>query len=153
VPAYTVTFIDSEAEMTAALDIRRRVFIEEQKVPEELEIDEHDGPEAWGKSVIHALLRESGTPIATGRLLLEEGPAHNAHVGRVAVLAEHRGKGAGRALMEALQQRAKDLGYPGITLAAQLHALGFYEGLGYIVRGDIFLDAGIEHRWMDLSLR
>ena len=139
--------------MEAALGIRRRVFIEEQSVPEDLEIDEHDRPEAWGKTVVHALLRESGLPIATGRLLLEDGPPHNAHVGRVAVLVSHRGKGAGKALMQALQERAKELGYPGVTLAAQLHALGFYERLGYIARGDVFLDAGIEHRWMDLRLR
>ena len=139
--------------MDAALSIRRRVFIEEQAVPEELEIDEHDRPEAWGKSVVHALLSEGGVPIATGRLLLEDGPAHNAHVGRVAVLQEHRNRGAGRALMLALQERAKALGYPAITLAAQLHAVGFYERLGYVARGDVFLDAGIEHRWMDLALR
>jgi predicted GNAT family N-acyltransferase len=39
-----------------------------------------------------------------------------------------------------------------ITLAAQMHAIGFYERLGYVARGDVFLDAGIEHRWMDIRL-
>jgi predicted GNAT family N-acyltransferase len=151
VDSYSVTFVDSPAAMDAALDIRRRVFIEEQGVPEDLEIDEHDGPEAWGKSAVHALLAAGAVPIATGRLLLEEGPAHNAHVGRVAVLAEHRKRGAGSVLMRALEDRARALGYPGVTLAAQLHAVGFYERLGYTVRDDVFLDAGIEHRWMDLQ--
>jgi predicted GNAT family N-acyltransferase len=152
VARFAVSIIDSEEQMAAALDIRRRVFIEEQGVPEDIEIDEHDLPNAWGKSALHALLASDDVPIATGRLLLEAGPPHNAHVGRVAVLAEHRGSGAGKALMEALQDRARELGYQGITLAAQLHAVGFYEKLGYVARDDVFLDAGIEHRWMDLSL-
>jgi predicted GNAT family N-acyltransferase len=54
--------------------------------------------------------------------------------------------------MDALQERARELGYPGITLAAQLHAIGFYERLGYRARGEVFLDADMEHRWMDLPL-
>ncbi|HEY7268786.1 MAG TPA: GNAT family N-acetyltransferase, partial [Dehalococcoidia bacterium] len=115
-------------------------------------IDEHDAPRAWGKTAVHALLTSDGASVATGRLLLEDGPAHNAHIGRVAVLAEHRRQGAGRALMLALQDEARRRDYPGITLAAQLHALKFYEELGYIARGEIFLDAGIEHRWMDMNL-
>jgi predicted GNAT family N-acyltransferase len=138
--------------MDEALAIRRAVFIEEQGVPESIEIDEHDAPAAWGRSVEHALLKLDGKPAATGRLLLEDGPGHNAHIGRVAVLAEHRGTGLGRRLMEALQACGRELGYPGITLAAQLHAIGFYERLGYTARGEVFLDADMEHRWMDLPL-
>ncbi len=137
--------------MAEALRIRRRVFIDEQKVPEELEIDEYDAERAWGRSAIHALLWKDGQAVATGRLVLEDGSEHYAHVGRVAVLIEERGSGIGRTLMRALQERAHKLGYPGITLAAQLHAVGFYEKLGYVARGEGFLDAGIEHRWMDLS--
>ena len=137
--------------MDEALRIRRAVFIEEQGVPEELEIDEHDAPDAWDKTVVQGLLRLEGEAVATGRLLLEGGPAHYAHVGRVAVLERQRKNGAGRALMEGLQAKARAMGYAGITLAAQLHAVGFYEKLGYVARGDVFLDAGIEHRWMDLG--
>jgi predicted GNAT family N-acyltransferase len=70
----------------------------------------------------------------------------------VAVLAEHRGTGAGRAVMLALHELAVGRGLRDITLAAQLHAIGFYERLGYVARGDVFLDAGIEHRWMDVRL-
>ncbi len=151
VPEITVIFVTTPAQMEQALSIRRAVFIEEQGVPEDLEIDEHDRPPAWGKTVEHALLSEDGAAVATGRLLLEGGAGHNAHVGRVAVLAGRRRSGRGRELMEALQERARGLGYPGITLAAQLHAVGFYERLGYAARGDVFLDAGIEHRWMDLT--
>jgi predicted GNAT family N-acyltransferase len=146
--------------MEQALRIRRAVFIEEQGVPEEIEIDEYDAEPALGRQVWQALVSVGEAAVATGRLLLEEDedsagssrkPEHNAHIGRVAVLAEYRGRGLGTILMEALQERARDLGYPGITLAAQLHAIGFYERLGYVARGEIFLDAGIEHRWMDLT--
>jgi predicted GNAT family N-acyltransferase len=54
--------------------------------------------------------------------------------------------------MLALQDLARERNATSITLAAQLHAIGFYERLGYTARGDVFLDAGIEHRWMDLPL-
>jgi predicted GNAT family N-acyltransferase len=55
--------------------------------------------------------------------------------------------------MEALQDLARQQGFEGITLAAQLHAIGFYERLGYMARDNVFLDAGIEHRWMDLTFK
>lgn len=147
----SIRFVSTAEEMAEALAVRRAVFIAEQGVPEALEIDEHDEPAAWARSAVYAILRLEGRTVATGRILLGEGPGHNAHVGRVAVLAGLRGHGVGRALMEALQDRAREMGYPGITLAAQLHAVGFYERLGYAARGDVFLDAGIEHRWMDLA--
>jgi predicted GNAT family N-acyltransferase len=54
--------------------------------------------------------------------------------------------------MEALHDLARQQGFRAITLAAQLHAIGFYERLGYAARGDVFLDAGIEHRWMNRAL-
>jgi predicted GNAT family N-acyltransferase len=144
----TVTTLD---QMHRALDVRRRVFIEEQEVPEELEIDEHDADPATVVAARHVLAHLDGTHIATGRLLL---PHHDeaAHIGRVAVLAEYRGAGAGRAVMLALHDLARQRGIYDITLAAQLHAIGFYERLGYVVRDDVFLDAGIQHRWMDLRL-
>src|SRR5207249_4834562 len=132
--------------------VRRRVFIEEQGVSEEEEIDAHDRDPAVVRSAAHVLARLHGKAVATGRLLLDYAAGRNAHVGRVAVLAEQRGKGIGREVMLALQALARERGFPGITLAAQLHAIGFYERLGYVVRGEIFLDAGIEHRWMDVQL-
>jgi predicted GNAT family N-acyltransferase len=141
--------VATPAELHDALQIRRRVFIEEQNVPEELEIDEHDAEPAT-TTARHVLLRLDGAAVATGRLILESDA--NAHIGRVAVLAEHRGRGHGRTLMYALHELAIGLGVRAITLAAQLHAIGFYERLGYRARGDVFLDAGIEHRWMDLDL-
>ena len=139
------------AEMAEALAVRRAVFIDEQGVPASLEIDEHDGDPATVATAVHVLGRVDGRPVATGRLLLAE-PDGRLHIGRVAVLREQRGRGYGTAIMEALHELARDRGYDSVTLAAQLHAIGFYERLGYVARGDVFLDAGIEHRWMDFLL-
>ncbi|MCC6236955.1 MAG: GNAT family N-acetyltransferase [Dehalococcoidia bacterium] len=136
--------------MARALEIRRRVFIEEQRVPEAEEIDRHDGDPARVTSAVHVLARRDGRPVGTGRLLLEYARDEHAHIGRVAVLAEERGHGVGRAVMRALEAEARTRGFGGITLGAQLHAIPFYERLGYRARDAIFLDAAIEHRWMDL---
>jgi predicted GNAT family N-acyltransferase len=151
-PDLQVVTVTTLAQMQQALAVRRRVFIEEQQVPESLEIDEHDADPALVTTAVHVLgLNETG-PVATGRLLLAEDDGH-AHIGRVAVLAEHRRAGHGTAVMQALHALALERGIYDITLAAQLHAIGFYERLGYVLRGDVFLDAGIEHRWMDMHLQ
>ena len=138
--------------MQDALSVRRRVFIEEQRVPEEEEIDAHDRDPAVVMDCVHVVVYVDGVAVATGRLLLDGPAEENAHIGRVAVLADRRRHGVGREVMLALQEVARQRGLPGITLAAQTHAIGFYERLGYVVRGPVFLDAGIEHRWMDLVL-
>ena len=148
--------VATQAELDECLRVRRAVFIEEQGVPSDEEYDEHDGDPAGATSTVHVLGRLDGRPVATGRLLLTEPPAEppgeNVHIGRVAVLRELRGRGHGTAVMEALQAEARRRGLPGITLAAQTHAIPFYERLGYVARGEVFLDAGIDHRWMDLAL-
>ncbi len=146
-----VVRITTSREMRQALAIRRHVFIEEQCVPEELEIDEHDDDPAADTAAVHVLARLDGRPVATGRLLLHQ-PDGRSHIGRVAVLAEQRRSGLGRAVMLALHDLAREHNATSITLAAQLHAIGFYERLGYSAYGDVFLDAGIEHRWMDVNL-
>jgi predicted GNAT family N-acyltransferase len=146
-----VVRVTSLEQMQDALRVRRRVFIEEQGVPEDLEIDEHDADPAVVTTALHVLARLDGESVATGRLVLDEHDG-NLHIGRVAVLAEHRRHGLGRTVMLALRDLARERNATSITLAAQLHAVGFYERLGYTARGDVFLDAGIEHRWMDLPL-
>jgi predicted GNAT family N-acyltransferase len=138
--------------MQRCLDVRRRVFIEEQHVPEDEEIDAYDADPATVTTCLHVLASLDGKPVGTGRLLLAE-PDGRLHAGRVAVLAEHRRRGVGRAVMQALHELARERKATSITLAAQLHAIPFYERLGYLASGDVFLDANIEHRWMDLDLR
>lgn len=145
-----VIVVRSVEDMALALEVRRRVFIEEQGVPEIEEIDRHDGDPAMVTTAVHVLARRDGRPVGTGRLLLEYASDEHAHIGRVAVLAEERRHGVGSAVMRALEAEARSRGFPGITLGAQLHAIPFYERLSYVARGEVFLDAGIEHRRMDL---
>ena len=121
-------------------EIRRVVFIEEQGVSREEEWDGRDG------ACRHFLALQEGRPVGTARLLPD------AHIGRVAVLAEARGAGIGVALMRAAIEAARRDGHPAVELAAQTHALAFYARLGFAAHGPEFLDAGIPHRNMRLSL-
>ena len=147
-----VTVIRTPEAMQDALSVRYRVFVEEQHVPIEEEVDAFDDRPGEREDVVHVLVRLGGQPAATARLLLGhhagEGGGYP-HIGRVAVLAEHRTTGLGRVVMEALHEEARARGERGITLSAQLHAIAFYERLGYVARGPVYLDAGIEHRDMD----
>ena len=147
---FTAERIVTHEQMDLSLEIRREVFIEEQGVDPEEEIDDFDNLEKINDTAIHVLVFQNNQPIATGRLLLDSSDNEYAHITRVAVLLGYRGKGAGLVVMHWLQDMAKQIGRDGITLAAQTHAIGFYEKLGYVARGEIFLDAKIEHRWMDL---
>lgn len=147
-----ITLVTTMSELHDSLLVRRAVFIEEQGVPEHEEIDDHDGDPSQVSSAVHVLGRIQGRPVATGRLLLNYPHDESIHLGRVAILPELRRKGYGRAVMEYLHAEARRHNRNGITLAAQLHAIPFYERLGYVARGEIFLDAGIEHRWMDIEL-
>ncbi|MBR9905666.1 MAG: GNAT family N-acetyltransferase [Gammaproteobacteria bacterium] len=124
----------------AASEIRRRVFIEEQSVPQEEEWDGLD-PECQ-----HFLALLDGQPVGTARLLPD------AHIGRVAVLSDARGTGIGVLLMQAAIETARHAGHPQVVLSAQVHALAFYQRLGFVAHGEEFLDAGIPHREMTLSL-
>ena len=146
-----VVIVTTPEEMADALSVRRAVFIEEQGVAEEEEIDHHDGDPARVTSAVHVVAYAEGRPVGTARLLLEAPPGESPHIGRVAVLREWRRTGCGRAVVEALHEEARRRGFRGITLASQLQAIPFYERLGYRARGEIFLDAGIEHRWMDIT--
>jgi len=148
----TVVTVTDAAQMAEALAVRRTVFIQEQGVPEELEIDEHDGDPAQVRSAIHVLAMAGGRAVGTGRLLLDDPPAGTAHIGRIAVLSEYRGRGVGQAIMHALHDLARQRGYSAIALNAQTHAIAFYERLGYQAQGEEFLEAGIPHRHMTLRL-
>lgn len=139
--SYAVKRAQQEAERERALEIRRQVFINEQEVPEELEIDEHDLPHT---PTIHVLaIDHSGNAAGTGRL--REYAAGIGKIERVAVLSTARGGGVGRMLMEKLEEEARGQGFHTLKLHAQLQAQPFYERLGYTPHGATFMDAGIEH--------
>jgi predicted GNAT family N-acyltransferase len=123
-----------------ALSIRRRVFIEEQNVPEELENDEYD----HHIDTRHVLVIDhQGDALGTARFHPYENGTLK--IERVAVLAEQRGTGAGRMIMETIEAEARKAGYHSMKLGAQLHAGKFYERLGFQSYGQVYLDAGIEH--------
>ncbi len=133
------------AQMVAAYALRFRVFVEEQAVPIDLERDGRDG------DADHVVVFDGDVAVATGRLMVNGDGV--AKVQRVAVDDARRGAGLGRVVMDALEERAAALGAHTARLASQLSAVGFYLRLGYRVYGEVFLDAGIEHRWMDKELR
>lgn len=134
--ALIIERVDWWALQASLAAIRRRVFIEEQGVPEALEWDGED-PHA-----MHLLAVLDGMPVGTARIL------QDGHIGRMAVLPEYRGRGIGRALLTQSLEVARDLGVDKVFLDAQTHALGFYERLGFRAEGNEFMDAGIRHRRM-----
>ena len=120
--------------------VRTTVFVDEQQVPPELEMDSHDAESR------HVLACDAaGRAIGTGRLLPD------GHIGRMAVLAEWRGRGVGRALFERLLEEAKRIGMAHLVLNAQTSAIGFYRRFGFAEDGPEFVEAGLPHRTMRRS--
>ena len=143
-------------DMAAAYALRHEVFVVGQDVPAELERDELDA------TAQHVVALQDDEVVGTGRLVdgridsdlrLEAGtPGTVATVGRMAVSAEARGLGVGRALLDALVDRARSLGLPAVELHAQVHARQFYERAGFVPFGGVYLEAGIEHVGMRREL-
>ncbi|HET7297646.1 MAG TPA: GNAT family N-acetyltransferase [Burkholderiales bacterium] len=123
-----------------ASPIRFSVFVEEQGVPLEIELDEHD------PACVHAVAFEDGNAVATGRLLPD------GHIGRMAVLQAWRGRGIGAAILNELMKAASKRGHREVALAAQVHALPFYRAHGFVPVGEEYLEAGIPHQAMKRAL-
>ncbi len=120
--------------------IRTAVFIEEQRIPKEMEWDDAD-PDP---GCVHAVAyNRFGQPLATGRLL-EHVPGV-AKIGRMAVSQAVRGSGVGHAVLEALMKAARERGYREAVLHAQMSAAGFYARAGFATRGSMFEEVGIPH--------
>jgi predicted GNAT family N-acyltransferase len=132
-----------KGERAALLALRHEVFVEEQGVPPELEIDEHD------KDALHLVALENGRMIGTCRVLKA---GDQAKFGRLVVALPARGRGIGNALLGEAERRARALGCEQMVLTAQTSAVGLYERAGYTARGDVFMDAGIEHMTMEKPL-
>src|SRR5262245_9129238 len=129
-----------EKARAQASPIRFTVFVDEQKVPQEIELDEHD------PQCVHALAFDDQRAVGTGRLLPD------GHIGRMAVLKEWRNRGVGALILKSLMQRAKERGDAAIVLSAQVSAVRFYQAHGFVAEGDEYVEAGIRHQAMRRSL-
>jgi len=138
---YSVRVADWSRDEAALSAVRRVVFMEEQGVSAELE---WDGLDADARHLL--ALDGAGNAIGTARLLPD------GHIGRMAVLKPWRGHGVGTALLRAALELARAQGWPAVELSAQTHAIAFYARHGFTPYGEEFMDAGIPHRQMRLSL-
>ncbi|KPL61386.1 GNAT family N-acetyltransferase [Rossellomorea vietnamensis] len=138
-----VEVAQSEDQIKEVFHIRKTVFVEEQKVPLEEEIDEYENDST------HFVLYDEKMAVGAGRFRILGGIGK---VERICVLKSLRGKGAGRKLMLAIEEYAKRQPLSQLKLNAQTYAIPFYEGLGYQVTSDEFLDAGIPHKTMKKNI-
>ncbi|MBJ94802.1 MAG: hypothetical protein CMP23_10075 [Rickettsiales bacterium] len=127
-------------ELETCLAIRLEVFVDEQQVPLEEEVDGLD------ESCTHFLVEQGGEALGTARLRITA--AGEARAERVAVVRRARGLGLGVALMKALERTARELGHSQLVLHGQVPVIPFYERLGFAAEGPVFMDCDIPHRTM-----
>jgi predicted GNAT family N-acyltransferase len=130
-------------ELGAAFHIRMRVFVTEQGVPVEMELDRDD------ERAIHFIALAAGRPVGTVRVVIRHG---DAKIGRMAILRSYRRKGIGKQLLKRAITTARKRRARKIYLHAQVPVIGFYEGLGFRSAGPVFTEAGIPHRKMILRV-
>ena len=150
-PQVTIKLLESDAERRAAFELRRRVFVEEQGVPLEEEVDEHD------HSATHVVAVAGGRVVGTGRAVFlpretpdlaggnSESPSTQVKIGRMAVDEGWRRRGLGGRILDVLEAEARLRGMGEAELNAQTSAISFYASHGYTEEGPVFLDAGIDH--------
>ncbi len=135
-----ITRAISEADIAACMHIRRKVFIEGQGVPEEIEADGKEN------ECDHYILKIDGFAAGTARVRYL---GEKSKIQRVAILDEYQGKGFGKKLMEYMMDKICNEGKAEImALSAQSHAISFYESLGFIVSSEEYMEAGILHKDM-----
>jgi predicted GNAT family N-acyltransferase len=133
--------VTTPQERDDAFSVRIAVFVEEQQIPREEELDELDD------IAVHCVAYlDDRTPVAAGRLVLMDGYAK---IGRMAVLATHRKTGLGSRILEALEREGASRGVRLFRLSAQLNARGFYDRAGYTPVGDVYDEVGIPHIAME----
>lgn len=136
---HDIRFGDWSALSADAKAIRFEVFVDEQNVPADIELDDMDA------LCLHAVAYAAdGTPLGTGRLLPD------GHIGRMAVRKPARGSGVGGALLQALMAQAQARGDRQVALSAQTQAAPFYTRHGFAIDGEEFFEAGIAHINMQL---
>ena len=134
---FTVKLVETERELEAAIGVRFRVFVAEQSVPAEEELDQADA------TATHAIALHQNRVVGTGRLLKKD--ADTAVIGRMAVDLEWRRQGVGGLILEYLEETARSLGMKRSVLNAQEYVKEFYAARGYVEHGDVFLEVDIPH--------
>jgi predicted GNAT family N-acyltransferase len=138
-----IIIVRDERQRQDAFRVRIAVFVDEQGIPREEELDELDDV------AIHCVGYVDGVPVAAGRLVLAHGYGK---IGRMAVLASHRGMGLGAGVLAALESEGAARRVREFRLSAQLSARGFYDRLGYTAVGDVYDEVGIPHIAMEKRL-
>ena len=138
---YSVQLADWQDDKEDLIAVRTRVFVDEQKVPPELELDNQDSECTHFKA-----LDSDSNIIGTARLL------PNGYVGRMCVLKPHRNAGIGGLILQFIITHAQQQGFDKLALNSQKTALNFYARYGFEADSDIFMEAGIEHVHMTLLL-
>jgi predicted GNAT family N-acyltransferase len=126
----------SPAERQDAFAVRIAVFVDEQGIPRSEELDEADA------AAVHCVAYREGRAVGAGRLVEMDGFAK---IGRMAVLATHRGHGIGRVVLDVLEREGARRGVREFRLSAQLRAAPFYERAGYTREGEVYDEVGIPH--------
>ena len=135
-----VRIVSTAAERRDAISVRIAVFVDEQGIPREEELD------AFDDAAVHCVAYKAGEPAGAGRLVLMES---DGKIGRMAVLKQHRGTGLGVQVLDALEHEGRERGVRLFKLSAQLTARGFYGRAGYTEVGDVYDEVGIPHIAME----
>lgn len=139
----TIIHVSKADNWELSRDIRQEVFVEEQECPPEDEWDQYD---CCSRHLV-AIAAEDPAATARWRSTIYKGISV-AKLERIAVREPFRGRGIGRAIVEALIEDARSAGFNSFMMHAQAHLCPFYESMGFTTVGDEFIEAGIPHRLM-----
>ncbi|GAB4073974.1 GNAT family N-acetyltransferase [Barrientosiimonas marina] len=138
-----VKVVETAEEKQQAFAVRTTVFVDEQQVPADEEIDAYD------EEAIHLLGYDAGSPVAVGRVRFADSLGK---LERICVLKQQRGQSLGTQMIQAMETIIKNAGYTEAQLNAQTHAIHFYKRLGYHAISEEFMEAGIPHVAMSKQL-
>jgi predicted GNAT family N-acyltransferase len=140
---FEVRIARTAAELVAIVDLRARVFRDEQGIVSHELTDDDD------ETSVHVYVRCDREVIAMGRLSPPANGRADGQIAWVATVPEYRGRGAGSAVMDVLLSIADQHRFPAVLISAQTHALPFYRRFGFVPYGDQFVVKGIEHQYME----
>jgi predicted GNAT family N-acyltransferase len=143
--SFRVSIATAPEARAACVALRIEVFVDEQRIPRELELDAYEEVATHFLAVDEA----SGAPVGTARLVAQNG---RGKIGRVAVVKARRKEGIGAALVRAAMEEARRAGLGEAVLSAQVSAIAFYERLGFAREGAEYIEDGIPHATMRAGL-